>query len=255
MPDGTKHPPLVVQIHGGGWLMGDKAGYEGEGPPGLEVFLDAGVAVAAINYRLTGEAIWPCQRDDVLAAVAFLRDQGDQFGVDPDRIAVFGDSAGGYLAGAAAIALAGPGQTPLAAAAIWYPPVDLLTIEDDMDASGVPRAEPKPPDADSPSARLIGVPVQDAPELARAAGLLEPLANLSRDAALPAILVMHGARDPLVASRQSRRLVEAIVAHPACRELRFHVIPDAGHGDASFLAAESVAQTVDFLARALTKAD
>ncbi len=249
LPD-RSHPPLVIQIHGGGWLMGDKRGYDSEGPPGLAAFLDAGLAVAAINYRLTGEAIWPAQRDDVLRAIAYLRAEGERLGIDTSRIAVFGDSAGGHLAMAATIALAGAGQTGLSAAAIWFPPVDLLTIESDMDASGVPRGEPKPSDADSPNARLIGAPVRDAPELARAAGLLEPLAGLPDDAVLPPILVMHGGRDPMVATRQSRRLVTAIADHPACGSVLFEVIPDAGHGDAAFLAAGAVPGTVAFLARA-----
>lgn len=89
-----KKRPLVVFIHGGGWLSGRKEDI-------MDVVrLLAGTgdyAAATINYRLSQEAIWPAQIHDCKAAIRFLRAKADEYGIDPDRIGVFGLSAGGQL--------------------------------------------------------------------------------------------------------------------------------------------------------------
>ena len=94
LPAGSGPFPLVVLIHGGGWSTGSKEAatqYTGGLPP-------RGIAVASINYRLSGEAKWPAQIQDCKAAVRFLRANATKYGIDPNRIAAMGDSAGAHLA-------------------------------------------------------------------------------------------------------------------------------------------------------------
>jgi acetyl esterase/lipase len=89
-----KPRPCVIVIHGGGWDDGDRTQ--------LSVWnsrlVARGYAVAAISYRLAPQSIWPAQRDDVLAAIAWLKTQAPQLGIDPARLVLFGRSAGGQLA-------------------------------------------------------------------------------------------------------------------------------------------------------------
>ncbi len=88
--------PAVLLIHGGGWREGSWSDFEGFAP----LLTRQGLLVAAMNYRLAPKDRWPCALDDVIGAIDFLNHQL----VDPDRIAVWGHSAGGQLALAAALA-------------------------------------------------------------------------------------------------------------------------------------------------------
>ncbi|KAB8287329.1 lipase [Bifidobacterium ramosum] len=96
------HPvPVVIYIHGGGWIGGTFApGSTGlaTGRDDTNAFLEAGYAVAVINYRLSTEARWPAQIHDCKAAVRFLRAHAGKYGIDPDRIVAWGASAGAHLA-------------------------------------------------------------------------------------------------------------------------------------------------------------
>jgi acetyl esterase/lipase len=83
LPAGPGPHPFVVDIHGGAFKMGDKAMSALS-----EQVLAAGIAVVRINYRLTGTDIWPAQLDDCLAAVAFLRAMGGDYGLDPAQMAL-----------------------------------------------------------------------------------------------------------------------------------------------------------------------
>ena len=87
--------PVVMMVHGGGFMFGDKA--DGAGLTGVDQLLEAGYAVASINYRLSGEATWPAQIYDAKAAVRFLRANAAQYNLDPERFGAWGASAGGNL--------------------------------------------------------------------------------------------------------------------------------------------------------------
>ena len=87
--------PAVVWIHGGGWRNGNKSRKAWF----LFPLVESGHYVgASIDYRLSGDAPWPAQIHDCKAAIRFLRANAEEFGIDPNRIAVWGNSAGGHLA-------------------------------------------------------------------------------------------------------------------------------------------------------------
>lgn len=96
VPDQTQPPPLYVIIHGGGFISGDANSRQAQLM--YRYFRDRGFACASVNYRLAQEAPFPAALEDCKAAIRFLRAHADEFGYDADRIAVFGESAGGYLA-------------------------------------------------------------------------------------------------------------------------------------------------------------
>jgi acetyl esterase/lipase len=90
----AKPAPVLVFIHGGGWMGGDKAGVPDflKGP-----MQDAGISLVSVNYRLSKVAIYPAQVDDVTRAVQFVRFKAKEWQIDPRRVAVMGPSAGGHL--------------------------------------------------------------------------------------------------------------------------------------------------------------
>lgn len=85
--------PLAVYVHGGGWVTGDK----GDLPNYREALLSKGVAVAALNYSLADDAIFPQNITDLKCAVRYLRAHAEEYHIDPDRIGGYGGSAGGHL--------------------------------------------------------------------------------------------------------------------------------------------------------------
>ncbi|EMI41787.1 alpha/beta hydrolase [Rhodopirellula sp. SWK7] len=88
--EGEGPRPLLVYIHGGGWVAGDKARRDADVKP----FLDKGISYAAINYRLTGEAPLPAPVHDAARAIQFIRSKADEWNIRKDRIALTGGSAG-----------------------------------------------------------------------------------------------------------------------------------------------------------------
>ena len=97
---GRGHPhPLVIYVHGGGWRHGDSrtTGAFTNFPRVLASLAARGYVVAAVNYRLVGEARYPAAVQDVNSAIAYLRRHAAEWDIDPARIVLWGASAGGYL--------------------------------------------------------------------------------------------------------------------------------------------------------------
>jgi acetyl esterase/lipase len=107
LPDGVSKAPVLVAVHGGGWQVGDRKFYRHWG----SYLAKNGIAVFSIEYRLMkpGVKTYPGAIYDVKAAVQFVRAKASELGVDPDRIALIGDSAGAHLASMVALA----GEEPI----------------------------------------------------------------------------------------------------------------------------------------------
>ncbi len=101
VPSGVKNPPLLILVHGGGFVTNDSQSKQAVLM--YRYFRDHGYACASVNYRLAQEAPFPGAVEDVKACIRFLQANGDTYGYDSKRMALFGESAGGYLAIAAAM--------------------------------------------------------------------------------------------------------------------------------------------------------
>ncbi len=225
-PKKAKEVPLIVWIHGGAFLFGSKEGFPVEPVP-LHFLLE-GYAVASINYRLSSEAVFPAQLEDCKAAVRWLRAQSDEFGIDPNRIGVWGASAGGNLA-----ALVGTtGEVPdfevgenlgfssrVQAVCDFFGPTDFLQ----MDANRLPDGQIHNA-PDSPESKLVGGPIQDYPDKVRR---VNPITYVTKSA--PPFLIVHGTLDRLVPFNQSELLVAALEAAGA--PVNFHPVEGGGHGE------------------------
>ncbi len=239
--------PLVIYIHGGAFMMGDKSNTEWGDMHSITALVAGGFAVAALNYRFSQHAVWPAQLDDLRAALAFLR--SGSFGFDPANIGCFGPSAGGHLSLCMALDAARTANAALQACAAWFPVVDMLEMDADIEASGIARESGRNDGPDSPESRLIGGPIRENLGRARAASPLALLANLPETCPLPPFFIQHGAKDALIAAKQSQRMQAALLARGAACDLE---ILDAGtHGGGAFDAPETMGRVVGFFQSSL----
>ncbi|NDZ93001.1 alpha/beta hydrolase [Streptomyces sp. SID6673] len=216
--------PVIVFVHGGGWFTGDRALC-----PDLSVhFCARGFAMASIDYRLSGDALFPAQLHDLRAAIRHLRANAGELGLDPARIGVWGASAGGHLAALAGLLSsvaklpgegAVTGDAAVQAVAESYGPSTLVDgdVEPGVPLPGVTSA------ADSPEGRLIGGDPADRPGAARDAS---PLYFVTSDA--PPFQISHGAGDVLVDHRHSLLLYDALAEAGA--EVDLYLIDGYQHG-------------------------
>jgi acetyl esterase len=114
--------PVLVYFHGGGWLLGDLDSHDWTC---RSIANKADYAVISVDYRLAPEHRFPAAFDDALAAVHWVAAHADMLRIDSARISVVGDSAGGNLAAAVALAMRDEGGTKLKSQILIYPAVDL----------------------------------------------------------------------------------------------------------------------------------
>lgn len=249
IPEGSGPFPVVVVIHGGGFMMGDKA--DGTGAAGADSILQAGFAVASINYRLSGEALFPAQIQDAKAAVRFLRANAEKYNLNPEKFAAFGASAGGTLAsllgtscGVAELEGADLGNADqsscVQAVVDWFGPVDFLQMDDQFAGTSCAQNHN---DASSPESKLLGAAVQTVPDLAKAANPITYVSDKS-----PAFLIQHGTADCNVPPKGSQALYDALSQAIGADMVTITYIEGAGHGGSEFSTEENLKIVTDFLA-------
>ncbi len=201
--------PCVILVHGGAWRTGDRTQLRGYG-----IRLGrAGYVCVAVEYRLTPESPWPAQIHDIKAAVRWVRANAERLGVDPDRIAIEGNSAGAHLAllvaGTPAVAeFEGEGgnagvSTAVGAAIGIYPPV--LFAHRERLVGAVPLGA------------LVEQAPPDATEVARMAS---PLSFV--DADHPPTMLVHGTHDELVPAKGTLVMYEALIEAGVPTELHIY---------------------------------
>ncbi len=211
--------PLLIWIHGGAWLGGNKNNCP------ARRFVRQGYAVASINYRLSQHAIFPAQIEDCKAAIRFLRANAGKYGFDPKRFGVWGSSAGGHL-----VALLGTAgdvkefdkgrnldvSSRVQAVCDYFGPTDFTKMSSF-------RTKMDHDSADSPESKLVGGPVQQNKDKCKRAN---PITYVTKDD--PPFLICHGDKDPLVPLNQSQILYEAL--KKAGVAVKFHTVKGGGHG-------------------------
>ncbi|MGE5402851.1 MAG: alpha/beta hydrolase fold domain-containing protein [Ignavibacteriales bacterium] len=247
--------PLIVWIHGGGWKGGDKSSANVT----VNLMLPKGYAVAGINYRLSQDSIFPAQLNDCKAAIRWLRANAAKYNIDPDRIGVWGSSAGGHLA--ALLGTTGDIMTSTSgnltmniegyvggyfeyssrvqAVCDMYGPTDFLKLD------GYHLAP------NSSESLLMGGALRTRPDRC---WLANPITYISKDD--PPFLIIHGTSDPIVPVNQSEMLNKALLAayYKQKKEVVYYPIKDAIHGGPAFLKDAVLKMVASFFDRNLKNA-
>ena len=229
--------PLVVFIHGGGWLGNDKYGDMNYMPNTINAMLENGMAIASIDYRFATQAVFPAILQDCNMAVSFLYDHASEYQLDKNRIALMGFSAGGHLA-----SLMGTSQNntvqrlyvensyrPIQYKAVvdFYGPTDLVLL-------------PGNEDLKSPEALLIGAAPLERPDLAKAAS---PITYIDKND--PPFIIFHGEKDNTVSNKQSKLFGAWLTYFGVKNELT--IVKDAPHFGKMYDVDEIRLKVIDFL--------
>lgn len=220
MPSRSEYKfPLVVFIQGSAWRQQDVY----SGIPNLSHIAAKGYVVASVEIRDTGIARFPAAVEDVKCAIRFMRRNAEEYGVNPDRVAVWGDSSGGHLSLMTGLTMGdydnglySEQSDEVSAVIDYYGVSDLLTLGKynhilDHDA------------ADSPEGLFIGGKVQEHMELAKKASPLHQDLNKP----LPPFLIVHGDSDQVVHINQSIEMYKALKAHG--QSVLFYKVAGADH--------------------------
>ncbi|HCS22087.1 MAG TPA: alpha/beta hydrolase [Bacteroidetes bacterium] len=233
--------PLIIFVHGGAWLSNDKYADMGYMQKTIAEIVSSGYALASIDYRFSTQAAFPAQIQDCNRAVSFLYDNAVKYGIDKNRFAVMGFSAGGHLASLMGLSrnenistFFMPGTSKsfdFKAVVDYYGPSDLLLF-------------PRNDDPKSPESVLIGAAPLERPDLAKAAS---PVTYVDKKD--PPFLIIHGEKDNTVSPKQSRLLSSWLTLAGVPHELI--IVKDAPHFGDMFDADEVRIKVIDFLKKYL----
>lgn len=232
--------PVLLQVHGGGWVIGNK---DQQGIPLMSSLAEHGWVCVAINYRLSPRAKWPDHIVDVKRALAWIREHIADYGGDPDFVAITGGSAGGHLCSLAALTPNEPefqpgfesADTSVACAVPFY------GVYDFTNRDGTGRADME----DMLTDLVLGVSPQDDPDLWDHASTMS---WVGPDA--PPFMVLHGTNDCLVPVEQARSFVR-MMRDTSQEPVVYVELPGAQHAFDVFASPRSLF-AVDAVERFLT---
>jgi acetyl esterase/lipase len=221
MPEAKSDTPRpgIVFVHGGGWRNGDKRA--GTFLNGALEYAQKGYVCITVNYRLVGEAPFPACVNDVKNAVRWFRAHAEKYGVDPQRIGAYGNSAGAHLVCMLGLVTRGAGlegdgpyldySSQVQAVAASATPTDFTLFAGGLERLG----------------REGGLLAGSAEGLAERGKAASPFHHVRKDA--PPLLLFHGTKDKTVNVKHSDVLVEALKKE-GVKEVTYLRIGGAGHG-------------------------
>lgn len=238
MPGETVNPPLLIYVHGGAWRGGSKDRVL------TTAFVDDGYAMASVDFRLSGDAMFPAQIHDIKAAIRFLRGEAQRYGYDATRIGILGTSSGGHLVELVGVTNGNEDlegvvgdyldqSSDVQAVVSYFGASNLTTILKQSTPHGLSVRVPA-------LDLLLGGQPEDTEQLAR---LASPVFHV--DASDPPLLMLHGDQDPQMPINQSHEL------HSAYKEfdlqVQFEVVHGAAHGGEQFRDEKRIELVETFL--------
>jgi acetyl esterase/lipase len=240
--------PVVVMVHGGGFMMGDKS--DGTGLTGVDPLLAAGYAVASINYRLSAEATYPAQIFDAKTSVRFLRANAAKYNLNPDKFGAWGASAGGNLVSLLGTTCGVPelegadlghaDQSSCVQAVVdWFGPIDFLKMDEQFAGTSCAANHNE---ASSPESKLVGDAIQTVPDKVK---LTNPMNYLTAEDA--PFFIENGTADCNIPPVQNKNFADALSAVIGADKVTHKSLEGAGHGGSQFETTENINLVINFL--------
>ncbi|MCD7929711.1 MAG: alpha/beta hydrolase [Clostridiales bacterium] len=253
----TGSDPVIVLVHGGGFMFGDQT------MDIIQPVIEAGVAngyvVASVDYRKSSEASFPAALSDVKAAVRYLRANAETYGIDADKVAIWGESAGAYLSLMTALTpevedLNGDvtdnleQSSAVTALVDFYGPVEFYTMDAEYEALGIEGTTYS--SEDSFESAFVGQAIGEDEETTYKTWWYTYVDQLPEDFTLSA-WIQVGDSDTSVPYTQSQNFAEKLAEVLGEDSVTFGIIEGAEHEDDLFYTDDNLAQVFDFLADAL----
>ncbi len=244
--------PVIINVHGGAFFGCDKT--DNQLVPAL-YGLQKGYAVANINYRLSPEAAWPAQINDVKAAIKFVRANAKKYNFDPDNIILMGGSAGGNLVALAGVSgdvkeledpkLGYPDvSTKVQAVVAWYTPINFLTMDEQWGKIGLDGQKHSTPD--SFESFLMRKQIGLVPK--NIIATTNPENYITKDA--PPFLIQHGYKDHTIPRLQSQEFAVKLADAIGSDNVEYNLLMSSDHAeDKYFHTKNNLERNYEFLAR------
>ena len=231
--------PLLVWVHGGAWKRGSKDAIPEKNPLLLQSVLNEGYALASVDYRLSGEAIFPQPVQDITDALNYLYDNAEKLGIKADNVVIMGRSAGGHLAGFIGATNSAyhqvdfyePPKYKVSAVVSFFGPTDLLELSN----KGGKKTSKK-----SSVSRFLGDIPNNIPKLAKKASTTSYVNENT-----PPYIQLHGTLDKRVPLSQSEILKAKLDEHGVTNQL--FIEEGVGHSAPVFDTEKYVTHVLDFL--------
>lgn len=256
LPTGkTKNVPIILNIHGGAFKIGDKAGMGGFGGAtkvnaSKDAILANGYAYATANYRLSGEAAFPAAINDVKAVIRYLKANACSLGIDPNQIVLYGQSAGGNL-----VALAGTTgdmnsfnneklgnesyDSSVAGVIDLYGPINFGTMDEEFKQLGLTGEVHNT--ASSPESLYLGADITTVPHLVKQTN---PETYISKDD--PKFFIQAGSNDLHIPYTQGQNFAQKLNTTNGQGTAVWTLLEGEGHGTPGFESSENLKKILDW---------
>lgn len=269
LPDGDGPFPVIVSIHGGGFMACDKRSAEMINP--MLAGLERGYAIVGVNYRLTEEAAFPDPCLDIKRALAFLITHEKEFLLDTSRMVTWGGSAGGYHSLMAILTAKNKAfpceveaEINLCGCIAWYPVTDFERADVQLAANEILKKFMPPTQADVSECYAPAEPLSEAgeiPFIEKSEGVMKfihcnekkSVENMRKASpytyiydGMPPVFLQHGSADEVVPMQQS--LTFAVEARKYTgNDIRIEILPGAIHSSLLFETKENIGKVLDFI--------
>lgn len=257
VPESETPVPVIVMIHGGAFQFGSKTM---DSITDCLSITESGYAIAALDYRMAGEATFPGAVADAKAAVRYLKANADTLGIDGEKVAIWGMSAGAYIANMVALT---PTVTELdgdvtdnaeyssgvQALVSWFAPLDFYNMDAEFEAMGITedkRGMGLTASDHSAESKFIGQNVAADEAYTQKTNPENYVDQIPEDYGLVA-LYQHGDADDQVPYTQSENMVAALKESKGIANVSFEKMSGLDHEDAGFYTEENLAHIVEFL--------
>jgi acetyl esterase/lipase len=251
IPNSTGPYPVIIWVHGGGYNSGDKENNDSNSP---KQGLTRGYAVVSINYRLSNEAIFPAQINDVKSAIRFIRANSKELNINPDKIAIWGRSAGGGLAALAGTSgdvkelqddSLGNGNISNRVQAVvdLKGPINFSTML--MQLQQQNNSENKTYDYEQSDIMLRQLMGEDVSLIPSQVARANPETYITPDD--PPFFIEHGTADTMIPYMQSKDFAIKLQNVIGMDNVTLELFPGLGHNDPYFTQKQNVDNILDFL--------